>query len=262
MQRGRCEGILGGDDRHSMAVLRTESSEHVEDLGSVVDRLPDVAQSVSQVLEAAGVRRDIQLALHQAADFGLRKDSAMELVIPELSVDSSPDGVSGGVRNSDDGTDVLGDRIVEPAEDALIKHHPLWITAVVVGWLGGEVGTKTKFPNEGIKEAMPLGVIGFGDVEFDGDMRLDINSLENGHRRRINGGRDVLNRRGVGSVSGGIRRREIEEGIRLHGHGDRRRRQEEVSSGRSRVPISNGGSPESSLAAVAKGAWLGSSHES
>ena len=59
------------------------------------------------------------------------------------------------------------------------------------GWLGGEVVGEAKFADVGIKETMPLCVVGFSDVKLDRDMRFDVDGLEDGLCLRSHGGRVV-----------------------------------------------------------------------
>jgi hypothetical protein len=91
--------------------------------------------------------------------FSLKVDGAVELIVTELGVDRFPDLVGGGLGCANEGTNILGDRVVEPRDDALIDHGPFWIMTVIDGGSGGEVGGETKFADEGIEEALPLGIV-------------------------------------------------------------------------------------------------------
>jgi hypothetical protein len=100
----------------------------------------------------------------------------------------------------------------------LITHHPLRITAVIWGWLGGDVRGEAKFADERVEETTPFGVIGLDKIKVDRDMGVDIDCQQDGRRWRANGGQDVLDRGGVRGLRGGVGGREIEEGIRIHVH--------------------------------------------
>ena len=104
-----------------MAILGGETAEHVEDLGGLAHGLPDVAQSVGKLLQAASVGLDVHVALDPAPELGLQVDSSMKLVIAELIMDRVPYGVRGGLGSAD----ILGHSVVDPAEDALVYHGPL-----------------------------------------------------------------------------------------------------------------------------------------
>lgn len=54
-----------------MVVLRAKATQHVQDLASLADRLPDITESVSQLLEAPGILRDVHVALNQVPELGL-----------------------------------------------------------------------------------------------------------------------------------------------------------------------------------------------
>jgi hypothetical protein len=147
--------------------------------------LPDVAQCVGQALETPGVRRDVHVALNQAPELRLEVDSAMKLVITELVMDRVPDGVRRRLGNAHDRADILGDSVVNPAQDALVDHDPVRITAVGGGGGRSEVRSEAKFPDEGIKEAPPLAVVRLCKIELNGNMVLDADGLEHRGGRRL-----------------------------------------------------------------------------
>jgi hypothetical protein len=51
--------------------LGAESTKHVEDLGSFTDRLADSMQCISDLLEAASIRRNVQITLDQTPELRL-----------------------------------------------------------------------------------------------------------------------------------------------------------------------------------------------
>ena len=151
--------VLGGDHRNSVPLLGGEATEHVQHLRRLAHRLPDVAQSVGETFETAGVRRDVHVTLDQAAELGLKVDGSMKLVVAELVVDRVPDGVRRRLGNTHDRANVLGHGVVKPAQDALVDHDPVRITAVGAGGRRSEVKAETELADEGIEEASPLGVV-------------------------------------------------------------------------------------------------------
>ena len=174
----------------------------------------------------------------------------MELVVRELSMDGVPNGVGSSFGNANNGADIFGHGVVEPTQDALIFHDPVRITAVVDGWRRGEVTAEAELPDEGVKEAAPFGVVRFGEVELDGDVRLDVDRLQDSRRRHgedrsVEGGFVGNGARGGGI---GVRLVELEVGIDVHDAG-------RMSSGES----SSGGRRRRRRATVAEGRRAGSS---
>lgn len=119
-----------GDAGDVGAVLGVEAAQHVQHLTAIRHRLADVAKSVGKELEFGVVLGDREIALVEGAILGLEIDRAVELVVVEETVDGGPDGVGGGVGGAHDVEDVRGDGVVEPADEALINHGPIWIKAI------------------------------------------------------------------------------------------------------------------------------------
>ena len=170
----------------------------------------------------AGVLSHVHVALEKVAEFGLQVDGAVELVVAELSFDRGPDDVGVRLGDADDGEDILGNGVVQLAKDALVEETPFGITALLGGWGRGEVSGVAKLADERVEEGAPLGVVGLGELEHDGNVGLDVHHLENGER----GSWDSRSRAGVG-VTGdgggggrvGVRDVGIEEWIGVHGSG-------------------------------------------
>lgn len=111
----------------------------------------------------------------------------MKFIVAELVVNGLPDVEHSCLRSMHDVTDVLGDGVVEPADDALVDDRPCEITALFDSWRGTDVGAEVEFAEEGIKEVTPLVVIGVGELKNDGDVRFDIHRLKNNHGRSCRG---------------------------------------------------------------------------
>jgi hypothetical protein len=107
----------------------------------------------------------------------------------------------------------------------LIDHCPFRIAAVGCGGSGGEVGGESELADEGIKEALPFGVIGFREVEFNWDMVANVDGLQHGVRGKL----DDNVGEGIGVIGGtggrAVGEISIEEEIFLEGI------HEEVGSG-------------------------------
>jgi hypothetical protein len=115
--------------------------------------------------------------LDQVVKLGLKVNCAVKFIVAELAMDRVPDLVCGSFGTADDGTHILGHRVVQPGNDALINHDPFLVAAVVSGGSIGEVGPEAKFADESIKETLPLGIVGLGQTEFDGDMSMNVHRL-------------------------------------------------------------------------------------
>ena len=126
--------LLGGDDGDGVAILGAQPAQHVQDLAHLPHWLADIAERIGELLEASGVLGDVHIALDHVPKLYLQIDSAMELIVTELIVDSDPDAVRGRLRMAYDVAHILGDGVVQPTQDALINHTPIGIMALVGGW--------------------------------------------------------------------------------------------------------------------------------
>ena len=114
-----------------------KATKHIGYLASLADRLPNIAKHVGEGLEATGVLMDCQVALVQVALLSLQLDSAVELIVAELSLDRMPNGVGSVAGVANDVENVGGDGVEDPIEKTLISHLPLRVAA-----LGGGKGSK------------------------------------------------------------------------------------------------------------------------
>lgn len=106
------------------------------------------------------------------------------------------DEVGGGLGRADSSEKILGDGVVQLADDTLINNSPLRVAALSGGWRRGQVVAEGEFIDEGVEEAPPLVVVRLGELESDRNMRFDVHSLKDGsggrHDRRsiaVDGGR-------------------------------------------------------------------------
>jgi hypothetical protein len=132
--------ILVGDDGDGVAVLGGKPTKQVQNLRRLAHRLTDVAKCVGEELEAAGIGGDVHVALDQVAKLGLEVDDTMKFVVAELGTNSLPDLVGVVLGAADKSTNVRGDGVEQPGNDALINHPPFRIASVVSGGSGSEVG--------------------------------------------------------------------------------------------------------------------------
>lgn len=184
------ERLLRCDHRNGMTVLRAQATEHVENLASFTNRLADITKSFGKVLQTSGVLSNINVTLNKILDFGLQIDNTMELIIMELIMNGTPDGMSTGIRDTNNGKQVFGDGIVHPTKKALITDTPVGITTLHRRGRRRKVGLETELANEGIKETPPFVIIGLGKFKDNWNMRFDVYGLKNSsgwgwNKRRI-----------------------------------------------------------------------------
>jgi hypothetical protein len=120
-------------------VLGVEAAEEVEHLTGLADELTNITKGIRQLLEAPSVLCDIHVALHQIPKFHFQVDCPVELIVTELLLDAGPDDVRRWLGNTDDGEDILGNGVVDPAEDALVDDAALQIAGLRWGRRRGEL---------------------------------------------------------------------------------------------------------------------------
>lgn len=206
--------LLGGDHWNGMPIARVELAQEVEHLACLANGLADAAEGIGELLQAAGVGGDVHVALNKVAELSLQVDGTMKKVVTELLLDAVLDRVGSWLRHPNNGEDVLGDRVVDPAQNALIDDSPVRIMALRRGWGRGKVRAEAELADECVEERAPLGVVWIGELEHDGDVGLDVHGLKNrdggsddGGGEELAGGRGV----GVGEV-------DMEEGVGLVVH--------------------------------------------
>jgi hypothetical protein len=64
----------------------------VENLAWVQDRVTDITQIVSQLLQLGAVVRDGEVPLNNTAELGLEKNYVLHLIIAEKTFDVGPNG--------------------------------------------------------------------------------------------------------------------------------------------------------------------------
>lgn len=115
------------------------------------------------------------------------------------------------------------DGVVQPAKNALVQDAPVCVAALRLGRRGGQVIGEPKFANEGIKELTPLGIVGFGELEDDGNVGFYVDCLEDGSGGSGDdrGGAGKGGIRGRGGYRGMLAVREVavEQWVDVHGSG-------------------------------------------
>jgi len=160
---------LGRDHRLDVAILAVQPTEEVEDLARLRDGLSDVAQAISEELEAGAVVRDAEVALVEAAELSLQVDGALEFMVAEEALDVRPKGERGGARLVDDVEDVLVDGGVQPVDDAAVDLAPFGV-ALRHGRRSLDDVIEAELAEDGVEAAPPLAIVGVQEIEKDGDV--------------------------------------------------------------------------------------------
>jgi hypothetical protein len=186
-----------------MAKARVESSEKVEDLTGFRNMMADRAQLIDETLEFSAVLSNGEITLTDAAEFGLKIDCVLEFIVVEETFDLGPEGVGGEVGLVDYVENGFGEGEKNPVDDASINQLPVGVMLADEGG-SADVFGQAELAENGIKEATPLGVVGFVEIQ---------------HHRNVGADVDNLDDRG----SSGVREREIRVvgvvGGRSHGRG-------------------------------------------
>jgi hypothetical protein len=144
-----------------------------------------------------------EITLLKSTKLGLQVDSTLEFVVTE-------EAFGGGARLVDDVEDRLAECGVDPIGDAEIGLAPVDV-ALRHGWRRGDMRLETELAEDRVEEAVPLAVVGVGEIEKDGDVRVDVHLLHNsGGSRLESDSAGVRCRRGSsrvrrGGVHGSIR---------------------------------------------------------
>ena len=155
----------------------------MEHLSHLANRLANITECVGKLLQAPGVLGDVHVALDEVAEFGFQVHGAMKLVVAELIMDGGPDRICRGLGGAHDITHIFGDGDVKLAEDALVLNLPVRITAMEFGrWLR-DMGGEVEFAEKGIREAVPLIVVGVSESKDDRNMGLDVHHLQNTNKQ-------------------------------------------------------------------------------
>ena len=141
--------------------------------------MPVVLERVGELLELSGILSNVHVTLDEVAELSLEVNGAMQLIVAKLSLDGGPDDVGVWLADADNGEDVLGDGVVQPAENTLVEETPFGITALLGGLGRGEVVAEAELADECVEEGATFGVVGLGELEHDGNMGLDDHCLEN-----------------------------------------------------------------------------------
>jgi hypothetical protein len=96
---------------------RVQAAEDVEDEDSVVDRRPEVGQSIRHVLELAAVLAHGEITLHKVTKGSIKVKGALLTVSEKLVLDSQPQVARSGTTFPDHLMELRGDRVADPVED-------------------------------------------------------------------------------------------------------------------------------------------------
>jgi hypothetical protein len=180
-----------------------QAAEDVEDEDPVIDRRPEVGQSIRHVLELAVVLAHGEITLHKVTEGSIKVKGALLAVFEKLVLDSQPQVARSGTTFPNHLMELRGDRVADPIEDDAVHPAPARI--------GGRSDVRVDVVEEGIAledhhhQVTPAGVGGGAGVEDDVHEGTDV---EDGRCLEVKTGDDglLIGRRSRRRVSGTRRR--------------------------------------------------------
>jgi hypothetical protein len=166
---------------------RVQATEDVEDEDRVVDRRPEIGQSIRHVLELVAVLAHSEITLHKVTKGSIKVKGALLTVSEKLVLDSQPQVVRSGTTFPDHLMELRGDRVADPVEDDVVHPAPARI--------GGQSDVRVDVVEEGVAledhhhQVTPAGVGGGGGVEDDAHEGADV---EDGRCLEVKTGDDSL----------------------------------------------------------------------
>jgi hypothetical protein len=144
---------------------RVQATEDVEDEDSVVDRRPEVGQSICHVLELAAVLAYDEITLHKVTEGRIKEKSVLLTVNEKLVLNSQPQVARSGTMSPNHLMKLRGDSVADPVEDDAIHPAPARIS--------GRNDVRVDVVEEGVvledhhHQVTPAGVGGGAGVEDD-----------------------------------------------------------------------------------------------
>jgi hypothetical protein len=174
---------------------RVQATEDVEDKDPVIDKRPEVGQSIRHVLELVAVLTYGEIPLDKVTKSSVKVKGALLMVTEKLVLDSEPQVTRGGTTFPNHLMELQGDRVANPVEDDAVHLAPARID--------GRSDIRVDVVEEGVAlkdhhhQVTLAGVGGGGGVEDDVHEGADV---EDGHCLEVKTGDDGL-------LIGGRRRR-------------------------------------------------------
>ena len=128
-------------------------------------------------LHVSAVGEIRQISLHERPELGVEVDGTSSSIVAEDVVDAMPQGVGRVVVVGDGGEEIRRDAAIQPGDDRAVILHPVGVFLRSNGAI--YVVAKTILAEHGGNGAYPGGLVGLIEVEDDGDMRLDVDAVDN-----------------------------------------------------------------------------------
>lgn len=158
-----------------------------------------VTEGVSHALKLVAVGGDVEVALHKILKLGIKIQRTVLTIFVELLLKTKPYVACGGIMIHDDLDELGADGAVNPRDDDAIHAAPV---GGVAACLIGEYGRGERVLSEDDEEeAVPLSVVGRGEVEDSWDESPDV---LNGYGLRVEVGNrsSLMEKEGVVKVPG------------------------------------------------------------
>jgi hypothetical protein len=173
LQEGR-EWRVAPYDGAEVLKTQVQAAKDVEDENPIVDRRPEVGQSIRHVLELAAVLAHGEITLHKVTEGSIKVKGALLAVTEKLVLDSLPQMAHSGTTFLNHLMELWGDRVADPVEDDAVHPAPAQI--------GGRSDVRVDVVEEGVAledhhhQVTPAGVGGGGGVEDDVHEGEDVES--------------------------------------------------------------------------------------
>jgi hypothetical protein len=195
--------LVRDEDGDGMAELRVQPTQRVDDHGRIRHQVADVAQEVREVLEAAEVVVDGEVALVQAMVLLEGVDNAPIGDVEEEATYGLPDDVDRRLRNLDHLHEIESNRCIQPGHNALIDLELFGVVPHVLGIDGAiDMIDQPELAESGVEESAPSREHCGAVVEGDRHMSADVHMLD---VRDGNGGGRVVAEGVLGAGDGGSR---------------------------------------------------------
>jgi hypothetical protein len=145
----------------NVIILLVQAPENVENKGTVLHVLVEVAEIVSHPLHPTPVIVDVQIALHEEPKLCVEVEDARLTVAEELLLEGNPKLLSG-----------RGDGAEQPRQDHVVHLAPMG--AVEGRSIGGDVVVEGVALESQQHEVAPTRVLGGRDTEDDGHQGPDV----------------------------------------------------------------------------------------
>jgi hypothetical protein len=186
LQEGREWRVAPYDDAEVLKP-RVQAAEDVEDEDPVVDRRPEVGQSIRHVLELATVLAHGEITLHKVTESSIKVKGALLAVTEKLVLDSESQVACGGTTFPNHLMELRGYRVADLVEDDAVHPAPAQID--------GRSDVRVDMVEEGVAledhhhQVTPASVGGGGGVEDDVHEGADV---EDGRCLEVKTGDDSL----------------------------------------------------------------------